>query len=425
MKPERVEGRPEAAQRGRGELPLRPLGRVPPGDGGVVEQRGQADVERRAPQLDRRRRGRLGQRVITGSVTSMPPGACGLAVAIPTTSTVVSSGGTAASPRAGLDHDLREAGAVADDEEGQRRELAATVDPALQPDRRSGCRRGAGLRTACECVDANHASPPVARKPWRCGRGQGRGATTPSPESPLLGPASRRYAGRAGHAGHEGCQASREPGKCVRRRATVRVAGRNRVPPYADARARPLPPDRARRPERRRSVTCSSTRTCITNVTVQAGVLLEPAGRPDRVRRGPREGRRAARHARRASASTSAAASSIEHAGGHAVPRGRPARGGRARAPGRRRDLGVGRGQAEAGAVPTVSYLHLPRAGRDPGRDRRDHRLRDPGRGRDGRRAGVQRHRRGLAPASCSAAGAWSAAACGCWCFASRSRSPW
>ena len=33
--------------------------------------------------------------VITGSVSSMPPGACGLAVAVPTTSTVVSSGGRA------------------------------------------------------------------------------------------------------------------------------------------------------------------------------------------------------------------------------------------------------------------------------------------------------------------------------------------
>ena len=38
-------------------------------------------------------------RVIVGSVTSTPPGACGLAVAVPTTSTGVSSGGTSASPR--------------------------------------------------------------------------------------------------------------------------------------------------------------------------------------------------------------------------------------------------------------------------------------------------------------------------------------
>ena len=37
-----------------------------------------------------------------------------------------------------LDHDLREAGAVADDQERERRELAAAVHPALQPDRLAG-----------------------------------------------------------------------------------------------------------------------------------------------------------------------------------------------------------------------------------------------------------------------------------------------
>ncbi len=52
---EAVEGAAEAAQAGRGELPLRALGRMPPGDGGVVELRGQAGGEARAPELERRR----------------------------------------------------------------------------------------------------------------------------------------------------------------------------------------------------------------------------------------------------------------------------------------------------------------------------------------------------------------------------------
>ena len=72
----------------------------------------------------------------TGSVTSTPPGAWALAVAVPTTSTGVSSGGTVG--RVAADHDLGQAGAVADDQERERRELAAPVHPALQPDGRAG-----------------------------------------------------------------------------------------------------------------------------------------------------------------------------------------------------------------------------------------------------------------------------------------------
>ena len=49
-------------QAGRGQLPLGALERVPPGDGGVVEQRRQAGVQGRPPQLDRRGVGVVGQR---------------------------------------------------------------------------------------------------------------------------------------------------------------------------------------------------------------------------------------------------------------------------------------------------------------------------------------------------------------------------
>ena len=87
-----------------------------------------------------------------GSVTSTPPGACGLAVAVPTTSTGVSSGGSpaAASPRT---HDLGEAGAVADDQERERGELAAAVHPALQPD---GRRRASACGQVADRVCVGH-----------------------------------------------------------------------------------------------------------------------------------------------------------------------------------------------------------------------------------------------------------------------------
>ena len=83
---------------------------------------------------------------IVGSVTSTPPGACGLAVAVPTTSTGVSSGGTSA---LAAHHDLGEPGAVADDEEGELGQLAAAVHPALQPDGRAGL---GGGQLGAECA---------------------------------------------------------------------------------------------------------------------------------------------------------------------------------------------------------------------------------------------------------------------------------
>ena len=72
--------------------------------------------------------------VMTGSITSTPPGACGLGLATPTTSTVVSSGSVSTWAIVGLvpDDDLGSAGAVAHDEERQAGETAAAVHPAVE-----------------------------------------------------------------------------------------------------------------------------------------------------------------------------------------------------------------------------------------------------------------------------------------------------
>ena len=52
--PQPVQRGPEAAQRRGGQFPSRPPGRMPPGHGGVVQDRGQPGVEGRPPQVDRR-----------------------------------------------------------------------------------------------------------------------------------------------------------------------------------------------------------------------------------------------------------------------------------------------------------------------------------------------------------------------------------
>ena len=171
---EPVQGGPEAAQRRGGQLPPGALGRVSPQHRRVVEQRRQRDVEGRPPQLGRRRLGRLGQRLdhrvghlhATGGLR-------------------VGSGGAGDPHRrllgrdgcAGRKHDLGESAAVPQDEEGDPRQLAAPVHPALEGD------PGAGRRCGQVVAERSHEVPPGCAGPWRCGRGQGRGATTPSPVS--------------------------------------------------------------------------------------------------------------------------------------------------------------------------------------------------------------------------------------------------
>ena len=179
----RVERAPEPAQSRRRELPLRLLGGVPPGDRGVVQQRRQPGVEGGSPQLDGRRRRRLRQRR-DHRVGDLDAAGC---LGVRGRRADHLDGGLLGRDRTLADHDLGEAGAVADDEERERRELAATVDPALQPDLGSGLGGGQFGRER-----ALHGYLQW-RKPWRCGRGLDRGATTPSPRA--LSPESRPLVG--------------------------------------------------------------------------------------------------------------------------------------------------------------------------------------------------------------------------------------
>ena len=155
--------------------------------------------------------------VIVGEVTSTPPGACSFAVAVPTTSTGVSSGGSTGRPsgpsltttcaRPVRSRTTRKVTAAM---------LAASVHPALQSDRLAGGSL-AGARPSSFVLIV---SPPVAGQPWRCGRGQGRGATTPSPT--FDGAVGLLVGARS----HEGCQASR----AAESRSTATQARESRKP---------------------------------------------------------------------------------------------------------------------------------------------------------------------------------------------------
>ena len=140
--------------------------------------------------------------------------------------------------RTGGQDDLRQAAAVADDQEGDLRQLAPAVDPAVEPDLLARGRRG---ELGCEC--ASHANPPVATRPWRCGRGQGRGATTPSPGQPR--PQSRAFrSGPRSRRTHGLPLLSRIGGGSSR----PAVADRNPTdePPYRQLDNRTAPADRCR-----------------------------------------------------------------------------------------------------------------------------------------------------------------------------------
>ena len=163
---------------------------------GVVEQRGQAGVERRPPELDRRGgRPASVSAVTAGSVDLDAAGCLWVGVAVPTTSTGVSSvrldlgeGGLV------LDHDLRGAAAVAHHDEGQAGQPTAPVDPAAEPDRAArlvGVRRKVGSqragrprrgRPATASMDGvlKTITSRTERGPGGAGDGQARCATAPS-----------------------------------------------------------------------------------------------------------------------------------------------------------------------------------------------------------------------------------------------------
>ncbi len=200
--PAGVEGVAEPLEAGGRELPLGPLERVPPGDRRVVEHDREAGVQRGPPQLDGRGVGVVGQR--RHRRLGHLDAAGGLRVGGRRPDHL---DGRLLGRYVGLaaNHHLGEPGAVADDQERELGQLAPPVHPALQAD--GLARRGRGqVRTE----RAFHGTPPVGGKPWRCGRGQSRGATTPSPmcHRPLVGtpdartPASRGLSGPTG-VGHQ------------------------------------------------------------------------------------------------------------------------------------------------------------------------------------------------------------------------------
>ena len=132
-RPSSVERKPR--RRRGGQLPLGPLGGMAPGHGGVVEQRGQPGVQRGPPQLDRRGLRGLAQRRdrrLRSPRRRRAP--------------AVRRGGAGDRDRrllAAAAHRLRarwcgrhlgQPGPVADDQEGDRGQLPAAVDPAFEPD---------------------------------------------------------------------------------------------------------------------------------------------------------------------------------------------------------------------------------------------------------------------------------------------------
>jgi hypothetical protein len=130
-----VERRAEATQRGGGQLPLGALRGMPPQDRGVVEERRQRDVERRAPQLGGRSQGRLGECLDGGVGDLHATGGLWVGGRPPDHA---NGRLLRRHVRAGGKHHLRETAAVADDEEGHACELAAPVHPAFESDGRAG-----------------------------------------------------------------------------------------------------------------------------------------------------------------------------------------------------------------------------------------------------------------------------------------------
>ena len=182
---EPVQGGPEAAQRRGGQLPARPAGRVPPGHGGVVQDRGQPGVDRGPPQLDRRGCAGSPSSVIPGSVTSTPPGAAGLRRG--------HAGDRDDALLAAAPHRPRASGSRTTTwarPERSRRMRNVTAPSSrrrcTQPWIRTG-RPGAADGSSAASVRDMPASAAVmiitssSAEPWRCGRGPGRGATAPSP----------------------------------------------------------------------------------------------------------------------------------------------------------------------------------------------------------------------------------------------------
>ena len=204
--PEPVEGGPEAAQRGGRQLPPGALGRVAPQHRRVVEQGRQRDVEGGPPQLGGGRERVLGQRHHGRTGDLDAAGGLGVGRGGPGDADGGLLRGYGGARR---QHHLGQAAAVAQHQEGDARQLAAPVHPALEQHLGAGRRCGQvvaersheylqlGSPQTTGCSRASSRAP-SSQGPWRCGRGLGRGATTPLPvdavtarAEPLVGDAGR------------------------------------------------------------------------------------------------------------------------------------------------------------------------------------------------------------------------------------------
>ena len=168
---------------------------------------GRPGRQARAPQLERRRPGRLGQRR-HGRLGHLDP-AGGLLVGRGDTGH--GDGRLLGRDRgAGGQDDLRETGAVADDQEGDRCQLAAAMDPALEQDLGS---RGGVRQVGCECACHASSSRGKALEVWAGARSRCH-HTFAGPGVLLTG--LSLYVVRTGHRcapGSEGVrQAPRSPG---------------------------------------------------------------------------------------------------------------------------------------------------------------------------------------------------------------------
>ena len=135
-----VQRGPEAAQRRGGQLPARPPGRMPPGHGGVVQDRGQPGVDRGPPYVDRRGlRGLAEQRDPGfGHLDAAGRGPVARGHAGDRDDALLSAAPHRSQGLRLTDDHLSQARTVSQDEERHRTERPAAVHPALDQDRAAG-----------------------------------------------------------------------------------------------------------------------------------------------------------------------------------------------------------------------------------------------------------------------------------------------
>ena len=135
-----VQRGPEAVQRRGGQLPARPAGRMPPGHGRVVQDRGQPGVDRGPPQVDRRRLRGLAEQHDRGfgHFDAARRGRVARGQAGDRDDALLSAAPHHLQALRVPDDHLGQARTVPQDKERHRAEHPAAVHPALDQDRAAG-----------------------------------------------------------------------------------------------------------------------------------------------------------------------------------------------------------------------------------------------------------------------------------------------